>query len=342
MAELVDLYQQYNTVTDERALAGAIDGAMIKMTDGSGEAIVHADNYAAMMRRIGRPYGGYHFAEPGDPIAQADVFAGTLRRIGGWTLAPALDMENGGIPIADRDDWSRAFMQRLRDDLQCRVMVYSSTSWLQSYLQPDSWPYDWDLTWAAQYGVNDGYRHPPNLYPGRIDMHQYTSDGRVPGIAGSVDRDWCPDINALLAYPVGPVTSSEEAVSHIYLPPTPAPKDPKSDPSTWPTAEVTFPIAQIGGWHGACWLQAVFAPYFDADRDPTYNAYVRWANYFCTDDRVNREPWAVGVDDVLNRQGEPFRRMWPAKWGPAPANTVSFSIVYAAPRGGYIEVERER
>jgi GH25 family lysozyme M1 (1,4-beta-N-acetylmuramidase) len=202
LATIVDLYQKYNNVTDWPALSHVVDGAWIKVTDGVGPAAVRADAYVAGCRSAGIRWGGYHFAEPGDARAQARAFVAELKRLG-WAaddrhLVPVLDLENNSIPTASRAAFARAFLEEVHAELGVHVALYSSTSWLAS-LNPDSWPYDWDRTWAAEYSVNDGVRHVIVHYGGRVDAHQYTSAGSLPGVAGRVDLTWTADIGPLLA-----------------------------------------------------------------------------------------------------------------------------------------------
>jgi lysozyme len=198
MAVLVDLYKKYNTVTDWSALAKAVSGAYIKYSDGTAGAQVPADAYVSACRSHGLPYGGYHFAQPGDPAGQADVLIAQYRRLDG-ALAPVLDLESGGIAVRDRTPFARAFLERVHRTYPT-VVLYASGSWLAA-LKPGSWPYPWDRTWCAEYGVNDGTRHPVRAYSGPVDLHQYTSTGRVPGVAGGVDLSWTGTLAALLLAP---------------------------------------------------------------------------------------------------------------------------------------------
>jgi GH25 family lysozyme M1 (1,4-beta-N-acetylmuramidase) len=190
---LVDLYQRYNNVTDWNALARAVGGAYVKYSDGTGGASTPADNYATRCRVASIPYGGYHFAQPGDPVAQARVFLAQYARLGG-NLAPALDLESGDIPYAARGNFARQFLETVHAQYPI-VVLYASASWLAT-LRPDTWPYDWDRTWVAAYGNNDGTRHALTGYGGRVDMHQYTSSGRVAGVSGAVDLDWTDNLDA--------------------------------------------------------------------------------------------------------------------------------------------------
>ncbi len=195
MALIIDLYKKYNPVVNWTALRDAVDAVYIKYTDGTGSAQVPADDYVAGCRGQGIPYGGYHFAETGDPLRQADVFVDQYRKLGGQ-LAPALDLETGDIPVAQRPAFARTFLERVHQSYP-RVALYASTSWLAT-LKPDTWPYDWDITWAAEYGVNNGQRNAMRHYSGRVDLHQFTSNGRNPGISGAVDLSYTTDLSALL------------------------------------------------------------------------------------------------------------------------------------------------
>lgn len=195
MPLIIDLYQKYNPITNWPALRSYVDAAYIKYSDGNGSAQVTADTYVAGCKNAGIPWGGYHFAEAGDPVRQADVFASMYRKYGGQ-LAPALDLETGDIPLSARAGFARSFLERVHESYP-RVALYASTSWLAA-LRPDTWPYDWDVTWAAEYNLNTGQRSAIRYYTGRVDLHQYTSNGHAPGTTGAVDLSYTNDVSALL------------------------------------------------------------------------------------------------------------------------------------------------
>lgn len=218
MATVVDLYQQYNNVTDWAALAQSVSGAYLKYSDGTGGAHVPADTYAAGCRTHGIPWGGYHFAEPGDPVAQAGALIAQYQRLGG-KLAPALDLESGGIPAASRVAFARQFLEVVHQTYPV-VVLYASASWLAS-LTPDMWPYSWDRTWCAAYGSNDGTRHTFTAYGGQVDLHQYTSVGRLAGVAGNVDLSYAADVSRLLLSGATPATSrlTDDEETNVQLQP---------------------------------------------------------------------------------------------------------------------------
>lgn len=98
-------------------------------------------------------------------------------------------------------------------------------------------------------------------------------------------------------------------------------------------AEFSAPTShqEIGGWHGDCMIQVVLAPYYA--HDLSVCGFIRYANWFATPDIHATAPAPVGVDNVINNQGAAWKVMWPAKWGPAPENTVSFSLSAPLPQG---------
>jgi hypothetical protein len=137
--------------------------------------------------------------------------------------------------------------------------------------------------------------------------------------------------------PAAATTSSEESVATIVLPPTDAPKDPKTDPSTWPRVDYTIPLAPPGGWHGKVMAHVVVNAYYDHDQKVA--GFVRFANWFVEGGDDVRP---VSVADHVNDNGVPMVRFWAAHWGPAPQGSSSLVLNYAAPHGAAVTIEYER
>lgn len=183
MAEGVDLYGLYNEVTDWPAVERAgIEFAWIKLSDGN----TNRDDYGYVGagRSVGIAMGGYHYAQPGDPVAQADRLIGRCLAEGALDLAPALDLEDPFTPNAAAIQFATRFLLRLaeRGYVPC---LYANNSMLNGILKPVREALKAAgvtnlKVWAARYGS-------PLTVP--YDVHQYTSTGRVPGIAGDVDRN---------------------------------------------------------------------------------------------------------------------------------------------------------
>lgn len=206
----IDLYDRYQDVTDWSAVRRAgVTFVYIKGSDGSQRAVVPADAFVRGAKSVGLPAGLYHFAQLSPtPEAQADVLAAEVRRLGATGLPPALDLE-GPHPLTSASrDFAIRFLRRLRGHYPW-VTLYASTSMLKA-IGASSLGVPDVLIWAANYGPNDGIRHADRLttaYPGRVDIHQYTSVGGVSGVTGGVDlneslTDYWPGSTTVLAQDV--------------------------------------------------------------------------------------------------------------------------------------------
>lgn len=191
----IDVYEAYQGQVNWPAVVNSgVRRVFVKLTNGAGPARVRGDNYVNGARAAGARVGGYHYALGGDPVAQANAFADELLRLNALDLAPALDYEDHSLPKGPAAQaWIRAFLTQLnvRVPQVAKNLLYGSGSDLQAMRA-------WEITvpgadvleWDAEYGVNDGAEHPIRYYAGgQTAVHQYTSAGRVPGIAGLVDLD---------------------------------------------------------------------------------------------------------------------------------------------------------
>lgn len=193
MALGIDIYR-YQTVTDWNAVKNSgVTFVYVKATDGAGYAPVRADNQVNGAHSVDLPVGVYHFSQPGNAVAQANLLLGEVRRLSATGLGPALDLEDNppgsgkaNIPDSQKAAYAIPFLRTVAA-AGFRPVVYMNSA-LAKLLRPDRWDIPNLVIWIASYGVNDGRRHAlTGGYPGRIDIHQYTSVGHVPGISGSVD-----------------------------------------------------------------------------------------------------------------------------------------------------------
>lgn len=184
MALGIDVYR-YQTVTDWAAVKRhGVSFVYVKGTDGGGPARVRADSQVNGAKAVGLPVGLYHYAQLSpSPEVQADVLTGEVRRLGAADLPPALDLEDPFLPNAAARQFAHRFLNKMRANGFEIVTLYANTSMLAGI---GSLEIPGLRIWAANYGPNNGHRNPMS-YRGRVDIHQYTSAGRVPGITGSVD-----------------------------------------------------------------------------------------------------------------------------------------------------------
>lgn len=328
---------------DMAALAAeGFDFVAIKATQGATWRGLDFTRDLAAAQGAGLLTWAYHYqsTEP------ATVQVANIHSMVPTSVPVALDVETGSGGL----DITRDIIAGLRSIGYAVPLLYLPQWYWQQLNRPDlsGLPPLWSSKYpsTAAGAASALYQNVPSSYWSgygglTVMVLQFTDNAAVAG--QHVDASAFGGTRAQLAGLLGgthPTSrTSEEGVSHILLPATAEPKNKQDDPATWPTREVTIPIAQIGGWHGDAMIQVVMAPYYD--HDPKTNGFVRYANWFVTPDITTTEPSPVGADEVINQNGAPFRVMWPVKWGPAPANTVSFSISYAAPNGGAIEVERQ-
>lgn len=189
----IDIYERYQDVSNWAAVARhGVRFCWIKASDGGTtfrtDPNRRPDALVAGARSVGIAVGLYHYAQfSPSPEAQADVLMGEVRRLGATGLPPALDLESPFSPNSAARDFAIRFLRRLVDHHRVRPAVYGNTSMFAG-IRPDTWDIPGLVIWAADYGANTGTRNPDlRPYIGRADVHQYTSKGTVPGIAGRVD-----------------------------------------------------------------------------------------------------------------------------------------------------------
>jgi GH25 family lysozyme M1 (1,4-beta-N-acetylmuramidase) len=157
------------------------------------------DTYAwnrAEAKAAGLKVGAYHFARPetaaGDAIAEADHFLATAGPVSG-ELRPVLDLEvTGGLSDPQLHEWVKAYLGRIYERTGVRGVIYVSPNFWENNMLDSTWfaSNGYDVLWIAHWTTAAG----PSVPAGGWGSHgwtfwQYTSDGRVPGIAGRVDLD---------------------------------------------------------------------------------------------------------------------------------------------------------
>lgn len=174
MANGIDVYTKYQNVTDWSAVKRAgYDFAYVKVSDG--EANRSTAGWGAKGRAAGVKMGAYHYAQFGDPVAQANRLV-TQAIAGGLTdLAPALDIEApfGADETAVR--FAVAFVRQVKAR-GFRPCLYANNSMMRVLRGPVKAAVPETFIWVARYGGT------PTV---DFDLWQWSSSGRVPGIAAS-------------------------------------------------------------------------------------------------------------------------------------------------------------
>lgn len=193
MAEGVDVANHQSDIDWNAAHAGGIEFAYIKVTEGIGYVDPRVDAHLPAARAAGLTTGLYHYARPdtNPPEADAESFAAQAMQRGSTkagNLPPCLDMEQLAQGV-DMVDWTKRFLARVRDLTGYGpAMIYANTSWWNNQLGGGGWLDDQTWAWVAHYGRAAG---DPGWKGDRAVMHQYASDGRIPGYGANIDRSVC-------------------------------------------------------------------------------------------------------------------------------------------------------
>ena len=165
------------------------DFVIVKVSEDDFYVNPSLNDQAASAVDNGRRLGLYHFARPGDAVAQADYF---LDNAGGWVSEATLwlDFEDNALPQGP--GWALTWLERVKVRAGKTPGIYLNGNGLNNS--------DWSSV-AAQYPLwyadgryysdrHDGYAPPDNPalpYWGTCLCHQYTDMGYLPGWGGNLD-----------------------------------------------------------------------------------------------------------------------------------------------------------
>lgn len=170
-----------------------VAGAYVKNSENVNYVNPFWKNDTAQAQKVGIPYGGYYFAQPGlaDPISSARFFV----KNGGTKgqLPPALDLEVTKLKPYDTAVWSVKWLQEVQRLSGRKPIIYVGYYFPASQFQILK---DWDL-WLPAYP--NGYKPAPNacvLPRPKIpnpwastgwQLWQFTSSATFAGVAGRQD-----------------------------------------------------------------------------------------------------------------------------------------------------------
>jgi lysozyme len=224
----VSRYQLNINWSDVKAAGYEI--AIIKMSGGDDGLYYDSkatQNYYAA-KAAGLAVGGYHFAGAGDARQEAEYFVNAMRPFEENDVF-VLDWE---VQHPDPVSWCETFVNRVKELTGVWPLVYMNGSTRNSY--------NWTRGslnncgfWIAWYDRDPEGDLPVN---GPYVMHQYTSSGRVPGIATATDLDaWYGTVAQFNKY-----GWHSTVVVNDPLPPQPTPEPvPEPTPEPEPQPEPT-------------------------------------------------------------------------------------------------------
>ena len=172
------------------------DFVIIKATGGVTYVSTDCDRQYHQAKAAGKLVGVYHFANDdhngSSAVAEEDFFVNnTLGYHDGETIL-VLDFEMQALPLGP--GWALAFLQRVQERTGIKPVIYlqgseASQSKYDPLVQNDFGL--WLAHWTMNHSVS-GHQTPPapmaTRWPFAI-LHQYSSQGRLPGWGGDLDMN---------------------------------------------------------------------------------------------------------------------------------------------------------
>ncbi|GED35029.1 GH25 family lysozyme [Brevibacillus centrosporus] len=181
----IDVSHHQGAIDWKKVAADGVKFAFIKATQGTSFVSPTLVKNAKAAAANGIKVGYYHFAEPDQsPTAQVDHFLKTIQGLP-IDLPLILDIEgdNDWTP-ATANAFSASFMAYLQQKTGKVPMLYTGAYFAKSKLtNKELGKYH---LWVAHYGTDDPMDNPTWS---RWAVFQYTSSGKVAGIAGNVDMN---------------------------------------------------------------------------------------------------------------------------------------------------------
>ena len=170
------------------------DFSIVKATGGVSFVSRTCDQQVRDAQRRGKLVGVYHFANDDHKASSAEAEARHFARhtVGyqdGKTIF-VLDFEQQALPLGA--SWARRFMDEFKRITGIKPLIYLQGSEAVKPAYDTIVKADYGL-WLAHWTMNrrvDGHQTPPAASSGRwpfAAIHQYTSQGRLPGYGGDLD-----------------------------------------------------------------------------------------------------------------------------------------------------------
>lgn len=181
----IDVSHYQGEVDWPAVAAGGVRFAFIKATDGIDDIDPHFARNWAGARAAGMLRSAYHFFRPSlDATRQAEHFLGVVT-MDDLALPPALDVEVAdGLDPPALQQGIKTWLETVGAVLARAPIVYTDPSFWRQHVAADFSAYPlWLACYADQPQV-------PATWP-TWTFWQHTDAGRVQGVSGPVDLDYC-------------------------------------------------------------------------------------------------------------------------------------------------------
>jgi GH25 family lysozyme M1 (1,4-beta-N-acetylmuramidase) len=195
MLKGIDIYHKNKIENWDKIKDSGIDFIIHKCTQGS-EFVDHLFKERQKEARKRNLFiGSYHFAGKGfldakgklyfvaqDPIVEADLYIKNADPKEGELLI--LDWE---IEYKDPVKWCSTFIQHVFEKTRIKPFLYTNDARAIKYPWPSNWKF-----WIARYPKNDNGTMQTEPSFKNWSLWQFSSKGKVDGIAGNVDLNYTP------------------------------------------------------------------------------------------------------------------------------------------------------
>ncbi|MCI9166730.1 MAG: hypothetical protein HFH01_00830 [Dorea sp.] len=176
---VIDVSHHQGKIDWKKVKKSGIDGAIIRVSDSTGTPDRQCDRNIAQCKKYKIPFGLYIYSRAKDKKKvrkEADII---LKKAKGLNIQFPLyiDLEQPGCEKYAR--MAAKEFGRLVEKEGYWCGVYANQSWWKNYLAG----LNRYSKWVARYGQK------PTIP--RMDMWQYTMEGKIPGIAGDCDKNKC-------------------------------------------------------------------------------------------------------------------------------------------------------
>lgn len=183
----LDVSQHQPSVNWQVVESAGYDFAIIKCSEG-GDFI---DPSATQKRynsikRAGMAAGCYHYLRPRSDrsgAVEANFAVSVMRNLGFsfGDIRPVVDIEETSLSDEKTCGYLRSFTRRIRELLDTKPIIYTFPSFARSVLANCGKWLTNHLSWRAHYGTDKPDNFP---WPRPPEVHQFTSEGKVPGTGG--------------------------------------------------------------------------------------------------------------------------------------------------------------
>jgi lysozyme len=183
---VIDVSHHQGDIEWLKVKAAGVKGAFVKATEGATYTDPKYRRNAAGAAGASVPVGYYHYARPenNEVMKEVENFISAIKGQPAQ-LPHVLDLEGDASKLSKPDltKWALTWMREVKKRTGHTVMLYTGAYFARDEVGPELGEFP---LWIAHYGASKPL---DNSTWSRWEVFQYTSSGKVDGIAGNVDMN---------------------------------------------------------------------------------------------------------------------------------------------------------